>query len=205
MTENLAANNEGFANPDEAANEQIGGNASAPLSAEPAAPEQALGGKDLTRLVARRIKEERQKARQDLVTEIFGSAEACAAYQEQQEQIQLNQQDLTESAFLAELALASDPELGEHYLQLADQVKELSEQYQVDLESAFLVTLGQQLPELLAAERLQSEQQLLQKLAANAATPGSLQDAMPNNGGILALSDQEFTALVERVKMGKSG
>lgn len=207
MEEILAANVGEFAAPEGAANEGEG--ARSPAAEEAAAVEGvtmeqgAEAGKGWTRKVARRIKEEREKARDELMTELFGSVEGCEEYRRQRQLDETVAADREEAGLLAELALAADPQLGDCYLELADQVQELAGEYGMDLESAFLVTLRQKLPELLQAERQKGEQQLLAKLQQNAVTPGSLADGAGREAGLFALSDREFADMVARVKRGE--
>lgn len=206
MEENLAANSRDFATPDGAAN--IGEGAPLPAAANAAAPAESApmeigDGREWTRKVAQRIKDERQKAQSELITELFGSEDAYTAYRENREQERLSAEDLRESSLFAELALAADPHLGEHYLALQDEVQELSEAYGTDMESAFLLVLRQHLPQLLREERIKGEQELLVKLSANATTPGSLADAAAPPAGLNVLNDAEFAAMVARVKRGE--
>lgn len=210
MEENLAANSRDFATPDGAAN--LGEAAPLPAAEESAAPVEAApmevgnnsnDGREWTRKVAQRIKEERHKAQSELVLDLFGSEEACTEYRVRRGQEQAAAEDVRESALFAELALAADPELGEHYLALADEVQELAASYNTDVESAFLLVLRQHLPRLLREERQKGEQELLLKLSANAATPGSLADAAVPSAGLSALNDDEFAAMVARVKRGE--
>lgn len=208
MEDNLAANNRDFAAPEGAANE--GENAPLPEvdSAEQTLTEakevkEPVEGREWTRKVAQRIKEERQKAQAELITELFGSEDACNDYRSRREQEQQNAGDMQEAALFAELALAADPELGGHYLALQDEVLDLATAHDVDMESAFLLVLRQHLPRLLREEREKGGQELLAQLAANSATPGSLADGSAPQAGLQALNDKEFAAMVARVKRGE--
>lgn len=208
MDLDLAANRGEIANPEGAANE---GESAPPLAVQDAASAEHAEpavytddtGKGWTRKVAQRIKEERERARQDLIAELFDSPEACEAYRTERRQQAAQQVEAQEAALYAELALAADPVLGEHFLTLEEEVRNVAERYDADLESAFLLVLREKLPELLQAERQKGEQQLLQKLEANGMGPGSLAAGPSGGTGVFALDEGEFSELVARVKRGE--
>ena len=212
MTESLAANGEELATFHGAANDE----ALAPPSAEVAADPGAMPELNLTQKMARRIKEERQKAAEQALVELFGSVEAAEAYR----------RGLTENAAAAaeaaageaepagaaeaqlqawqqELALALAPVSGEYYRRWQGEVAELAARAHTDNATAFTLLLRERLPVIVAEVRADAEQGALARLRRSAASPGSLASAAAVEDSWQTLSDAQFSALVARVRRGE--
>ncbi len=207
MEDILAAKEEGFANPQGADN--IEETARPPRGETPSLPREKAEG--LTQNVARRIKEERQKAKEEFMADVFGSEEEFNLYKEakrekaaREEQMQreaLENYRSLEEAY-TKMALASDPVTGEIFKNWEKEINEFSQKLEIEDEAAFLFLLGKRLPDILAKEREKAEQDILAKIIESQKTPGSLSGG-EENFRLSALNDKEFALLLEKVKMGE--
>ncbi len=213
----MAANGEDFATLQEAMIRNEEGNASP--SEEPAlTPEPvATGGKrqgreNWTQNVARRIREERRKAQEELVNQVFGSPQELEQYQRQQEQQaqdRVQREQAQQDYFQAmedaycHLDLASRPGCGPIYQAWQKEVEAWATTYEVDRETAFLLLLGERLPEILERQRQQVEENLLAELLVAGQSPGGLADNGSSKPSLTALDDEQFARLLAQVKNQK--
>lgn len=96
--------------------------------------------------------------------------------------------------------LSKDPVTSSIYKQYRDEIKDISNQYSVDLQSAFTFLVGQKLPEILG----NAQQSTINKISENGrSSPGSLSKAGANqNYDAFSMSNKDFEAMVERAKRG---
>lgn len=96
--------------------------------------------------------------------------------------------------------LSKDPVTSSIYKQYKDEVRNISNQYGVDLQSAFTFLVGQKLPEILG----QAQQSTITKIQENGrSSPGSLSKAGSNQSyDAFSMSSKDFEAMVEKAKAG---
>lgn len=106
--------------------------------------------------------------------------------------------------------LQNDPQRGEAYAALRDEVLELVDfchqtgRTQVDVESAFQVLLSQNLGKLMDRTRQETQSQAVRSMAANRkASPGALNTGeLPPAGSYAAMSDADFEKQVQLALRG---
>lgn len=99
-----------------------------------------------------------------------------------------------------EKALSNDPIKGKLYKDWKDDIHSMSEEYGVDLQTAFTFMLNEKLGDILG----QTTQDTIKKINSNGkSSPGSLsQPGIPDSSNAWDMSDKDFTKMLERAKRG---
>ncbi len=166
----------------------------------------------MTQKVARRIREERQRAKTELIAELFGSEAGLEKFKEEQAARQRadEAQRIADSGAAAELdalytrlALCAEPNTGPLFCEWQADIDQLAQSEEIGLETAFLFLLRQRLPDILRAERERVEQETVAKIIASSVGPGSLSAPAEEAPAFSGLSDREFELLLAKVKGGQ--
>jgi hypothetical protein len=230
--ENLTAANtveptEGIANPQAT---ETTTQATTGATAQPTAQEQTQTQQpDITQTqaFARRLKEETQKAKDQLIAEIYGQYGITTYDQYQQElEKQRAEQEAQQygvdpqfyqefSSLKSELLtlrqeremneLRNDPIHGNFFKQWEGEVAELASRAHVSPRVAYAALLERKLPDILNSTKTAGQQEAITKITQNAQTsPGALgSEAAQQGNSIKNMSDKDFDALVEAVKRGE--
>ena len=166
----------------------------------------------MTQKVARRIREERQRAKTELITELFGSEAGLEKFKEEQaaRQRAVETKRMADSGAAAELdalytrlALSAEPNIGPLFCEWQADIEQLVQSEGIGLETAFLFLLRQRLADVLRAERERAEQETIAKILASSVGPGSLSAPAQEAPAFSGLSDREFELLLAKVKGGQ--
>ena len=166
----------------------------------------------MTQKVARRIREERQRAKTELIAELFGSEAGLEKFKEEQaaRQRAVETKRMADSGAAAELdalytrlALSAEPNIGPLFCEWQADIEQLVQSEGIGLETAFLFLLRQRLADVLRAERERAEQETIAKILASSVGPGSLSAPAQEAPAFSGLSDREFELLLAKVKGGQ--
>ncbi|MDF2800783.1 MAG: hypothetical protein K0S61_686 [Anaerocolumna sp.] len=177
-------------------------------------------------------REAEQKAKDNMISEMYGQthgihtyAEYQRAVQEQKRQQEAEQKGIDpqfynqfmemqeklnsiekEKTFIEQEAqLTSDPEVGHLYTQWKDDVKSVSKEFNVDLNTAFTLILRQNLGSILGQTSQKAQQETIQKINNNAtSSPGGLSsEATHTKESVSKMSTKDFKELQNRVLRGE--
>jgi hypothetical protein len=177
-------------------------------------------------------REAEQKAKDNMIEEMYGQthgihtyAEYQRAVQEQKRQQEAEQKGIDpqfynqfmemqeklnsierEKTFIEQEAqLTSDPVKGNLYSQWKDDVKSVSQNFGVDLNTAFTLLLSERLGDILGQTSQKAQQETIQKINSNAtSSPGGLSsEASHTKDSVSNMSTKDFKELQERVLRGE--
>jgi len=87
----------------------------------------------------------------------------------------LNSIEMEKTLMAQDQQLSNDPKVGSLYKEWKSDVKDIAEQYKVDLDTAFTILTRERIADVMNKQKIQGEQSAIQGLQANAqTTPGSL-------------------------------
>jgi hypothetical protein len=105
-----------------------------------------------------------------------------------------------------EQTLSNDPKVGQLFNEWKGEVKNLAQQYNVDLDTAFTILARERIADVMASQRTKAEQEAIKGLQQNAqTTPGALNNGVVDHRtDIKAMSTTDFRKLQEKVLRGEN-
>ncbi len=103
-----------------------------------------------------------------------------------------------------ERELSNDSSRGEFYNQWKDEIKDMARLYDVDLKTAFTITLENKLPEILSSQAQRIKNETISKINENGnSSVGSLGQQGENKGvGVWDMTATDFNTMLARAKNG---
>jgi hypothetical protein len=188
-----------------------------------------------TQAFSQRLKEATTKAEQramdKVIAEVYGSQgintyaqyqEAMQRQQREQEAQQkgidpefygqfksmeekLNSIEREKTMLMQEQQLSNDPKVGALFNEWKGEVKQLAQQYNVDLDTAFTILTRERIADVMSSQRVKAEQETIKGLQQNATTtPGALgvggQEAKQD---FSKMTSKDFEELTQRALRGE--